>query len=294
MIGRLFTRSKFNRDTLPPSELEARFQPRSNAPHNSDITHESTCLLPYDIVELIIAHLAYDLNALEACSLTCRSWYLVAAPHLHYSLVLRDESFDASRCKLKPLLKVHQLGLTPLVREIRIGQLEGRDAGWFGPEAFSPNDLRYFAAFANVKTLLIAGLAIDRFMPGIEHYFGQFSPTLQSIFLSGPTCTTPGQLSHFLSLFQNLDDIHIRRFSLHNESIPDTELTPIFKPKLRGQLSLFDFPSVEALKHLIAIRGSMQFRQMVLRNIGDCSPVLLKACAKTLETLRIYVADELG
>jgi len=33
---------------------------------------------------------------------------------------------------------------------------------------------------------------------------------------------------------------------------------------------------------------------MVLRKVGACAPILLEACAETLETLRFYVADDPG
>lgn len=257
------------------------------------VAHESTCRLPYEVVEMIIANPACDLTALKACSLTCRSWYTIAFPHIHHTLLLNDKPFDTFRCKLKPLSGLHELGLIPLVKEIVVDQLGG-PGGWFGPEAFGPNDLDYFSSFANVRTLRIQGLDIDRFMGGVERYFGQFSPTLRSISLSYPTCSTPRQLSHFLSLFPNLDDVDIRQFLASNKAIPDMELLPFSAPKLRGQLTLHDFRSTETWMLLIAVCGGLQFRQMVLRNVGGCTPILLKACAKTLETLRFYAADDPG
>jgi hypothetical protein len=44
-----------------------------NAPSETRTAHKSTCRLPYEVVEMIIAHIARDLDTLKACSLTCRS-----------------------------------------------------------------------------------------------------------------------------------------------------------------------------------------------------------------------------
>jgi hypothetical protein len=66
---------------------------------------------------MIIAHIAHDLDALKACSLTCRSWYIAASPTpspYPYPHELRG--------KLKPLSKLHQLGLMPFIKEIRVEQ----------------------------------------------------------------------------------------------------------------------------------------------------------------------------
>ena len=245
---------------------------------------ESACRLPYEIVEIVIAHAVDDLGALQACSLTCHSWYIAAVPHLHHILTLGDNIPGIAPGKLKPLSKLHQLGLMPLVKEIRVEQTRT----WFVPQTLSRRGLRYFSAFANVQTLRLERLDIFRFIPGIERYFGQFSSTLRSIALLRPFCT-PRQLSHFLSLFSNLDDIKIWRACtrLENPTIPDAELVPFSMPKLRGRLVLHDFGSVETWTHLVASGSDLRFRYMDLCNAGGCPPVLFEACAETLETLRL-------
>jgi len=278
-----------------------------NPPPVACTTHELTQPFPYDIVEMIIAHLARDPDTLKACSLTCRSWYTVVAPHLHHTLTLRgkgrssahDQSNQPSnrgqpnppdtRDKLKPLSKLHQLGLMPLVKEIRVEQW-GDTIAWFVPLAFNPRDLDHLSAFTNVQTLKIQELDIDRFIPGIERYFGQFSSTLRSITLYNPHCT-PQQLSHFLSLFSNLDDVGVRdaRACIPNGIVSDTELVPFSAPKLRGLLALYDFHWVETWTHLVASCGGLRFRYMDVRKGASCAPFLFEACAETLESLRFNI-----
>ena len=265
----------------------------SNPQSNEHTAHEATCRLPFEIVEMIITHLIYDLGALKRCSLTCRSWYTIAVPHIHHTLTLKDNMFDTVHRKLKPLSRLHELGLIPLVREIRVGQLAA-PGGWFGPEAFSRNDLFYFSTFANVHTLRIQGLNIDRFMLGFRPFFHQFSPTLKSISLYYPTSSAPRDLPCFLTLFPNLDNVEIRQFFTSNVFVPDGDLTLFSPPSMQGQLVLHDFLSVEACTYFIYASCGLRFRHMVLRKVGACAPVLLEACAETLETLRFYVADDSG
>jgi hypothetical protein len=265
----------------------------SNPPDNTSpkihTAHEWTFRLPYDIVEMVVAGFSYDLHTLKTCSLTCRSWYIVAAQYLHHTLTLSDKRRFPVSGGLAPLLKLHELGLLPLVKEIR-ARRGAEPNNWFQPQDFSPCDLRCFAALTNVHTLELRGLNTRSFVPGIEHYFQQFSQTLRSISLHYPACSAQ-QLSHFLSLFPNLDDINMWETRPPHVSAPDTELVPFFAPKLRGQLKLHHSDSIEIWTSLIALCGGLRFRHMDLCQVANCGPILFEACAETLETLRFSVPD---
>jgi len=253
-------------------------------------TYEPTCPLPYEIAEMILTHLTHDLGTLKVFSLTCRSWYIVAVPHLHHTLTLRENEFGVAYGELARLSKLQGLGLLPLVKEIRVKQWR-RTGGWFVPQAFSLRDLRYFSAFANVHTLRLQNLDIYRFIPGIERYFEHFSPTLKSIMLFKPFCT-PKQLSYFLSLFSNLDDVEIWSGRPHVSMTTEPVNRVLFStPKLRGRLALSDFRWVETWEHLITSCGGLRFCHIHLRVDASCAPVLLQACAETLATLRFDTGD---
>jgi hypothetical protein len=254
-----------------------------NPPPETQIARVLAYHLPYELMEIIIAHIALDLDTLKAFSLTCRTWYIAAVPHLHHTLTL------TSRGELKPLSKLHKLGLMPLIKEIWVEQHEN---AWLVPQTFSRRDLRFFSAFMNVQTLVFERLEIPRFMPGVERYFAHFSPALRSITFMQPLCT-PRQLSHFLSLFPNLDDIAIWEFPTYppNVTIPVTELVPFYTPRLRGRLVLRGSNSVETWTHLIASGGRLRFCYMDLWSVRGCAPVLFEACADTLETLRFSAED---
>ena len=248
---------------------------------------------PYDIVEMIIAYLTHDLNTLKACSLTCRSFFTAAAPHIYPPLTLTGARPEFGRSRLEPLSRLHEQGSMRRIREIRVRQGGGLSS-WLVPHGFSGLDLYHFSALTNVHTLKIQNLEVYRFVPDVEQYFGHFSPTLRSIALYDPCCT-PRQLSYFLSLFPNLDDITIStgNVAAHvpNTTVSDTELVPFSTPKLQGRLALYEFSWVETITHLITPGGGLRFRQMDLRGTGCYMPLLFEACAKTLEALRFHAND---
>ena len=232
-------------------------------------THEPTLPLPYEIAEMIIAHLIHDLNALEACSLTCRSWYIIAVPHIHHTLILGR---GATPGGLKPLSEPHRQGLIHLVQEIRVEQWPGV-ATWFMPRAFNRHTIRYFPAFSNVRALRLQRLEITRFIPHIERYFGQFSPTLRSLMLSELHCT-PLQLPYFLSSFPNLDDIGIRGNRTWHPTIRDNNPNSFSAQSLRGRLILRGFPWAQTRTHLASC-GGLRSRHVDLRTSVGCVPDLL-------------------
>ena len=259
-----------------------------SGPPETRTTHEPTCRFPQEIVEMIVAQ-SDDLDTLKACSLACRSWYIAALPHIHHTLILKEGRSDKRHDKLKPLSKLHKLGLAPLVKQITVHQQ--RDSSWFTPEAFSRRDLHCLSPFTNVRTLRLDSLDVSRFTPDMEHHFKHFSPTLRSIMLPNPCCT-PRQLSYFLSFFSNLDDICIIGESKHRpHTTSDAELVPFSTQGLQGQLMLYNCRWIKTWTQLITSCGGLRFRCMHLYKVGTCAPILFEACAETLETLRIYPRD---
>jgi len=261
-----------------------------NAPPKTRRTRESTFRLPYEIVEMITAHLTSDLATLKACSLTCRSWYALVLPRIHHTLLLGEEETKTHRDNLRQLSRLHKLGLAPLVKEILVKQGDW-DENWLLPRTFKNHDLRYFSAFNNVHTLKIQRLDNRNFMPNIKRYFEQFSQSLRSIALFSPWYIQPQELSYFLSLFPNLDDINITCFRPLIYPYFDSDLVPFSAPKLRGDLTLRASSSIEIWSYLIAACGGLRFRYMELYRVGDCAHTLLEECAGTLETLKFHVAD---
>jgi hypothetical protein len=86
-----------------------------NGPPETRIVHESTRRFPYEITEMIVAYLAHDLDALKACSLTCHSWRIATAPHVHHTILLRGDRSSVTKNWGMRLFKMYERGLMPLV-----------------------------------------------------------------------------------------------------------------------------------------------------------------------------------
>ena len=238
---------------------------------------------------MIIAHLIHDIATLKACAATCFSWYNIATPHLHHTLIFRGWSTDASYKYLyrylSPLAPLHKLGLLPFVKQVRF---EG--ATWVTPSIFDSRSMRYFRALVNLQDLAITDLDFSEFPTGAGRYFGHFSPTLRSVALRSPggTCR---QLLDFFRLFPKLDDIEISYYHARPQAHEalDTHLVPI-RGGLRGRLILRRFDSRKLLEDMIIAFGGMRFTFMSLQNVRGAQ-LLLNTCAATLETLHIHPDD---
>lgn len=238
---------------------------------------------------MIIAHLAYDAEALKACAATCFSWYNVAIPHLHHTLTLRQWSTETSHKHLNPLASLHKLGLLPFVKQLQFEKALFT-VPWVVDALSDSHSVRYFGAMVNLQDLAIADLDFSKFPVGLRGYFGHFSPTLRSVALSGPTGTRR-QLLDFFILFPKLDDIKISYYHARPEVHEglNPQLIPI-RGGLRGRLVLNRFGEEGLLMDMIAAFGGMRFTSMDLRNVRG-TRLLLEACADTLVTLHVYSDD---
>ena len=251
--------------------------------------------LPQEIVEMIITHHIFDTSSLQACSLTCRSWYIAAVPRLHRTLVTPvyagniDERHwwsDSFRC-------MHKLGLLPLVKKFQVPGLEWERAGpgTFLTKRFDRRILRQFVSLVNVQVLGIDFLDIPSFMPKIQRYFGHFAPTVRSLALRDPKGSRR-QITFFIGLFQHLEDLKLLYgwVDFQEEPADDLTLVPAFIPPLRGRLTMTCFTRVGILEDMIGLFGGIRFRYMDLFCVEGMR-LLLGACAETLETLRLYPHD---
>ena len=245
---------------------------------------------------MILSYLIYDTPSLLACSLTCYSWYIAVAPHLHHSLTTDDDYERSLRDTKywwpKPLRKSYNLGLLPLVKRFRIRlRIRGDE---FTPAWLGWRTLRYFSALTNLQELGIDHLQIPAFMPNIQRWFGYFSPTLRFLALREPKGSCR-QILYFISLFPNLQDLKLN-YPIptdEKESTADATLTPLSVPPLRGCLILTCFTREKLVKDMIVLFGGLRFRRMDLFRV-NCVRLLLNACADTLETLRLYPTEPYG
>ena len=244
---------------------------------------------------MIITYLFYDTPGLLTSSLTCRSWHIAAAPHLHRTLIThtRHSNGDEKAKWPKPLLGASKLGLLPFVTELFIsgGGLEG--------EMFSIKQLyrrieRKFSALNNLRELTITNLDIPSFMPRIRRYFGQFSPTLQSLILKHPK-GSPRQIVFFIGLFPCLEDLELYSCCANpqEEAVDDLTLFPSSIPPLRGRLHAGYSEGDNLARTMINLFGGVRFVHMDLVRMGGAK-LLLDAGADTLETLVLDATDICG
>ena len=241
---------------------------------------------------MIIGHLAYDTPSLRACALTCYSWYIAAVPDLHHIFCISNEYWGPKYRWPDPLRHMHALGLLPLVRTFWFRGDNGGDA--LSPKRFNHRILHQFSALTNVRRLAITHLDIPSFMPGIRQYFGHFLPTVRELYLREPMGSRR-QILYFIGLFEHLEDFELydRTGFREEELADDLTLTPPFVPPLRGGLRLVHFRRMGLLKDMIDFFGGIRFRRIALYDV-DGLPLLLDACAKTLETLTLYPTDPRG
>ena len=251
--------------------------------------------LPLEVVQIIVAHLIYDTRSLLACSLTCSSWYIAAVPHLHHTLTAPTwcKYVDAKHIWPKPLQNAHKLGLLPLVQKFQVYRRDPKNFLEFSPERFNHRTLRQFLALTNVQELVIDCLDIPGFMPNIQLHFSHFFPTLRSLTMGEPKGSRR-QVIYFIGLFQHLEDLEILYDKAGPEERPEDDLTlvPSFVPPLRGRLAMHS-TSVDLLKDMIGLFRGIRSCYLDISNV-DGTPLLLDACAETLETLRLHPSDSHG
>jgi hypothetical protein len=231
-------------ESAPPEASAARSSPASR--------------IPQEIIENILAYLIYDNRTLRACTMTCYSWYIAAAPHLHHTLVIQNihQLYLSSKFAWPNLLRYrHTLGLLPLVKKLWIHQFQ------FSPRVFNRSTLRQFSALTNVCELDIEFLNIPSFMPRIRRHFQHFLPTVRSLALKSPKGSCR-QVIYFIGLFEHLQDLKLLydKTEALEEPVDDLTLVPPFTPPLRGWLTMVCCTRVGLLKDMIDLFGGIRFR----------------------------------
>ena len=239
---------------------------------------------------MIIVYLIYDTRCLRTCTMTCYSWYIVAAPHLHRTLTIETHSRGQNSGWPDPLRCMHVLGLLPLVKRLWVHGCNDSSVG-LSPMLFGSHTLRQFSALTNVQELEVEYLDIPNFIPQIRRYFKHFLPTLTSLGLREPR-GSDRQIVYFIGLFQHLQDLKLiySGVNLGEEPIDDPTLVPPFVPPLRGRLVMMRFKKVGILKDIIALFGGIRFCRMRFFDV-DGMPLLLDAAAETLEVLVMQPDD---
>ena len=239
---------------------------------------------------MVTDHIFYDKRTLQACSLTCRSWYIAALPHLHHTLKIFIDGLRWSQSHwYVPIQRMNELGLCPLVKKLFIRapfiQVE------FSLRLFNDHILLQFSALTNIRELSIYTLDISSFFPTVRQHFAHFLPTVRSLNLESPRGSSR-QIVFFIGLFPHLEHLKLFHVLLAPQAGPseDPTLVPPSIPPLRGRLVLIHFKRPEIPKDIISLFGGLRFHYMELFYAYGIR-LLLDATAETLETLRLYPSD---
>jgi len=248
--------------------------------------------LPFELVEIIIHYLFYDMHSLRACTLTCHSWYTAAAPHLHRTLAIKTYSRLRNSQWPNPLQRMHTLGLLPFVKHLIVYRCNNDNVG-LSPILFDCCTPHQVSALTNVQELEVEYLDIPNFIPQIQRYFKHFLPTLRSLGLREPRGSNR-QIVYFVGLFQHLQDLKLiyHKANLREQPAIDLMLVPPFIPPLLGWLKM-RFTTVGLLKDLSDLFGGIRFWHIRLFHV-DGMQLLLDASADTLRNLTLDPGDPLG
>lgn len=267
---------------------------RGPSPKTSTTPLSTAPILPHEIIEMIIANLMYDMRSLRACSLTCYSWYIVAAPRLHRTLVVRADGYYQKLRWPEAIFYKHRLGLLPLVRKLHIKKEDALCGSVKGvpPKMFSCFTRYKFSGFTNIQELVIDYLDIPKFIQKPRWYFRYFLPTIRSLSLRKPY-GSHWQIVFFIGLFRHLEDLNLIFWDEGTRELKDVPApAPPFIPPLRGRLTMV-FSSAQLPEAMINVFGGVLFRYMELFDVGGMR-ILLDAGADTLETVRFYRSDPNG
>ena len=266
-------------------------------PGNLTAQQSTAAKLPLEIIEMIIAHLMYDTRSLLACSLTCFSWYIASVSRLHHTIITRNGKLEPKLAWPAPLKKSSKLGLLPFVRKFWLRRvIDSRcPSRPFTPKRFNSRILHQISEMTNIQELAIDDLVVSDFIPRVQRYFGHFLPRVRSLSLDKPKGSRR-QIMFFIGLFEHLDDLTLiddKLITLEHKPVDDLTLVPPFVPPLRGRLVMADFGSVGFLKDMVKLFEGVRFRYVDLSNVKG-TRLLLRACAETLETVRLCPPNPSG
>lgn len=161
----------------------------------------------------------------------------------------------------------------------------------FTPKYLDGYTLHCFSALTNFQELGIDHLQLPAFMPNVPHYFGHLAPTLRFLALAMPVGSCR-QILYFIGLFPHLQDLKINNpiYAKGEENTGDAALVPLSIPPLRGRLILTCFRWRKLLMDMATLFGGLHFTYMDLFMV-KYTQSLLRMCAETLDTLRLYPTD---
>jgi len=251
--------------------------------------------LPQELVDEILGHLLDDLDALEACSLTCKPLFGATRPLIHQRMCLvskppylgypKPKEPLFSFCRGGPeaferLVVANRSGLLRYTRYLTFKMDDG---------SFNPTNMQkyhpHLRSITNLHSLTLVPFRIHPFIPVFRECFGMFTCTLRHLEIRN-ALGTGLQLSYIVSQFPLLEDLTIvsptedAAHPGHRHPVPAiTE-----SPPLRGTLGLVKVDARELFGGLAALPGGPNCCSLELFRCKD-SQVVLEACSHSITSV---------
>ena len=247
--------------------------------------------IPQELVDKILGYLLDSLDALKACSLTCKHLFGAARPLIHQRLVCVDSRPD-------PLILNGSLFTCPkrypaferLIDADRSGVLYYTQHLTFEPKPnsllprFDPRDMQEYLAYlrsiTKLHTLTLDTFHLPLFTPVFNEYFGTFTNTLRHLDIRRASCEGR-YLLYIICQFPLLEDLTI--VAPPGQVLPYSEdPVPMItqSPPLRGELALIQGVYMGLSEGLAALPGGLNFRSLAL-SWCEHPRAVLAACGHT-------------
>ena len=251
--------------------------------------------LPQELVDQILGYLLDDLNALAACSLTCKPLFGATRPLIHQRVHLvsrptwrlypkpKEPLFSLRKRgpeAFERLIDADRLGILRYTRYLTINMGDG---------TFNPENMQkyhpYLRSITNLQSLTLVPFRIHPFIPVFNECFGTFTSALRLLDIRN-AYTTGRQLPYIISQFPLLEDLTIMA-PIEDDAQPGhRHLVPAIthSPPLRGKLILGQVYSSELSDGLVALPGGLNCRSLEFFRCGD-SQVVLEACGHSVTSI---------
>jgi len=245
-------------------------------------------MLPQEIIELIIDQLRTSPSALKSCSLVSRGWAARSQKHLFARVIIRSDCLRRW-CRKIPPGPTGMSSLTGHLVLVASADPFKREA-WFEPNLLI-HASDHLSSFTNVHTLDVIRWKFSN-EDVYTAPFSRIALTIHSLRITAPALDSSAFLT-FATFFGRAESVYIIRPHITVQESATPDLVPTASTVISWtSLHLLDFADT-GLPLLNAI-AQLPLRVTNL-TVGLRSPsyhsssltVLLRACSKTLQTLRL-------
>ena len=247
--------------------------------------------LPQELVNEILGYLLDNLDALKACSLTCKHLFGATRPVIHERLVCLVPTPDPSTPKgslfsrrqrvpgvFERLVDADRSGLLGYTKHLVIKAGDG-----YSNQKDVREHLPHLRSIIKLHVLTLDNFHLPPLIPTFNEHFGMLTDTVRHLDIRS-ACGTELQLLYIICQFPLLEDLTImspagavKKQRFHVPMITQS-------PPLRGTLVLVRTRAPELYEGLAAFPGGLNFRSLELFKCGEPLAVFA-ACGRTVTSI---------